>query len=142
MKMNPQTQSNQLDRELKSTARRLFVFTGTWVASIALLTFGPRMWWEYDVLTTVLVIALNLLAGAMMLFAFFRHLKSMDELQRQTHLEAMALTLGITMIFTVVYGSLPTVQLLEDAHPTNILFVMGITYILAVARIWMNRTSE
>ena len=140
--MNRITPSNHLNSGLKNTAKGLFIFTGIWVASVALLTFGPKVWWEYHVLTTLLAIALNLLTGAMMLLAFFRHLKSMDELQRQTHLEAMALTLGITMIFTVVYGSLPTVQLLEDAHPTNILFVMGITYILAVARIWMNRTSE
>ena len=140
--MNRITPSNHLNRGLKSTAKGLFIFTGIWVASVALLTFGPKVWWEYHVLTTLLVIALNLLPGAMMLFAFFRHLKSMDELQRQTHLEAMALTLGITMIFTVVYGSLPTAQLLADTHPTNILFVMGITYMLAVMRIWISRTSE
>ena len=140
--MNRITPSNHLNSGLKSTAKGLFIFTGIWVASVALLTFGPKVWWEYHVLTTLLVIALNLLTGAMMLFAFFRHLKSMDVLQRQTHLEAMALTLGITMIFTVVYGSLPTAQLLADTHPTNILFVMGITYMLAVMRIWISRTSE
>ena len=140
--MNRITPSNHLNSGLKNTAKGLFIFTGIWVASVALLTFGPKVWWEYHVLTTLLAIALNLLTGAMMLFAFFRHLKSMDELQRQTHLEAMALTLGITMIFTVVYGSLPTAQLLADTHPTNILFVMGITYMLAVMRIWISRTSE
>ena len=140
--MNRITPSNHLNSGLKSTAKGLFIFTGIWVASVALLTFGSKVWWEYHVLTTLLAIALNLLTGAMMLLAFFRHLKSMDELQRQTHLEAMALTLGITMIFTVVYGSLPTAQLLADTHPTNILFVMGITYMLAVMRIWISRTSE
>ena len=140
--MNRITPSNHLNSGLKSTAKGLFIFTGIWVASVALLTFGPKVWWEYHVLTTLLAIALNLLTGAMMLLAFFRHLKSMDELQRQTHLEAMALTLGITMLFTVVYGSLPTAQLLADTHPTNILFVMGITYMLAVMRIWISRTSE
>mgnify|MGYP000613071619 FL=1 len=140
--MNRITPSNHLNSGLKNTAKGLFIFTGIWVASVALLTFGPKVWWEYHVLTTLLAIALNLLTGAMMLLAFFRHLKSMDELQRQTHLEAMALTLGITMIFTVVYGSLPTAQLLADTHPTNILFVMGITYMLAVMRIWISRTSE
>ena len=140
--MNRITPSNHLNRGLNSTAKGLSIFTGIWVASVALLTFGPKVWWEYHVLTTLLAIALNLLTGAMMLLAFFRHLKSMDELQRQTHLEAMALTLGITMLFTVVYGSLPTAQLLADTHPTNILFVMGITYMLAVMRIWISRTSE
>ena len=131
-----------LEREIKNTAMKLFLFTSTWVASTALLSFGPRLWWNYETSTTVFVVAVNLLAGALMLLAFFRHLKSMDELQRQTHLEAMALTLGVTMIFTVIYGSLPKVQLLTESNPTNILFVIGITYILAVMGLWISRTSE
>lgn len=131
-----------LERGIKNTAMKLFLFTSTWVASTAVLSFGPRLWWNYETSTTVFVIAANLLAGALMLLAFFRHLKSMDELQRQTHLEAMALTLGVTMIFTVVYGSLPKVQLLTESNPTNILFVIGITYILAVMGLWISRTSE
>ncbi|MEK9543882.1 MAG: hypothetical protein VW016_10400, partial [Luminiphilus sp.] len=59
-----------------------------------------------------------------------------------THLEAMALAFGVTLIFTVIYGSLPTVQLLADTQPTNILFVMGISYILSVIGLWLGRTSE
>ena len=140
--MNSSKGPTNLEREIKNTAMKLFLFTSTWVASTALLSFGPRLWWNYEASTTVFVVAANLLAGALMLLAFFRHLKSMDELQRQTHLEAMALTLGVTMIFTVIYGSLPKVQLLTESNPTNILFVMGITYILAVMGLWLSRTSE
>ena len=140
--MNSSKGPTNLEREIKNTAMKLFLFTSTWVASTALLSFGPRLWWNYEASTTVFVVAANLLAGALMLLAFFRHLKSMDELQRQTHLEAMALTLGVTMIFTVIYGSLPKVQLLTESNPTNILFVIGITYILAVMGLWISRTSE
>ena len=140
--MNSSKGPTNLERGIKNTAMKLFLFTSTWVASTALLSFGPRLWWNYAASTTVFVVAVNLLAGALMLLAFFRHLKSMDELQRQTHLEAMALTLGVTMIFTVIYGSLPKVQLLTESNPTNILFVMGITYILAVMGLWISRTSE
>ena len=140
--MNSSKGPTNLEREIKNTAMKLFLFTSTWVASTALLSFGPRLWWNYEASTTVFVVAASLLAGALMLLAFFRHLKSMDELQRQTHLEAMALTLGVTMIFTVIYGSLPKVQLLTESNPTNILFVIGITYILAVMGLWLSRTSE
>ena len=140
--MSQPKETTNLARELRSTTRKLFLFTGAWLASTALLTFGPRIWWGYDVLATGIAIGVNLFAGAMMLFAFFRHLKSMDELQRQTHLEAMALTLGITMILTVIYGSLPTVQLLTESPPANILFVIGITYPLTVISLWLSRTSE
>jgi len=140
--MSPSKGLTNPAREIKNTAMKLFLFTSTWVASTALLSFGPRLWWNYETSTTVLVVAVNLLAGGLMLLAFFRHLKSMDELQRQTHLEAMALTLGVTMIFTVIYGSLPKVQLLTESNPTNILFVIGVTYILTVMGLWISRTSE
>lgn len=139
--MNTSNETSSLDRSIRQSNYRLFLATATWVASTALLTFGPAMW-QYHVPTTLLAIAINLLAGAMMLLAFFRLLKSMDELQRQTHLEAMALAFGVTLIFTVIYGSLPTVQLLADTQPTNILFVMGISYILSVIGLWLGRTSE
>ena len=139
--MNTSNETSSLDRSIRQSNYRLFLATAAWVASTALLTFGPAMW-QYHVPTTLLAIAINLLAGAMMLLAFFRLLKSMDELQRQTHLEAMALAFGVTLIFTVIYGSLPTVQLLADTQPTNILFVMGISYILSVTGLWLGRTSE
>lgn len=139
--MNTSNETSSLNRSIRQSNYRLFLATAAWVASTALLTFGPAMW-QYHVPTTLLAIAINLLAGAMMLLAFFRLLKSMDELQRQTHLEAMALAFGVTLIFTVIYGSLPTVQLLADTQPTNILFVMGISYILSVIGLWLGRTSE
>lgn len=139
--MNTSNETSSLNRSIRQSNYRLFLATAAWVGSTALLTFGPAMW-QYHVPTTLLAIAINLLAGAMMLFAFFRLLKTMDELQRQTHLEAMAVAFGVTLIFTVIYGSLPTVQLLADTQPTNILFVMGISYILSVIGLWLGRTSE
>ena len=77
-----------------------------------------------------------------MLIAYFRHIKTMDELQRQTHLEAMSLTLGITMIITVVYGALLKVGILSSAHPANILVFMSAAYICTVVTLWVKRTRE
>ena len=139
--MDTSNKTSSLDRSIRQSNYRLFLSTAAWVGSTALLTFGSAMW-QYHVPTTLLAIAINLLAGAMMLLAFFRLLKTMDELQRQTHLEAVALAFGVTLIFTVIYGSLPTAQLLADTQPTNILFVMGISYILSVIGLWLGRTSE
>jgi hypothetical protein len=77
-----------------------------------------------------------------MIRAFFNHLQSMDELQQRTHLEALALTLGVTMIFTVLYGSFPTAQILKTTYPSVILVVMSLTYITAVISLWLKRTRE
>ena len=131
-----------LQAGLKKSTVQLFLATGAWVGSTALMSFGPSALWDFDVAVTFLAIAANLIVGGFMLYSFFRHLKNMDELQRQTHLEAMALTLGITMVLTVIYGALPQANVLTGAQPANVLFVIGISYILSVITLWLRRTSE
>ena len=131
-----------LQAGLKKSTVQLFLATGAWVGSTALMSFGPSVLWDFDVAVTFLAIAANLIVGSFMLYSFFRQLKNMDELQRQTHLEAMALTLGITMVLTVIYGALPQANVLTNAQPAKVLFVIGISYILSVITLWLRRTSE
>ena len=130
-----------LQAGLKKSTSQLFLATATWVGSTAIMSFGPGAFWSFDPTLTFLAIAANLIAGGFMLYSFFRHLKNMDELQRQTHLEAMALTLGITMVLTVIYGTLPQAKVLASAQSANVLFVIGISYILSVITLWLRRTS-
>ena len=131
-----------LQAGLKKSTFQLLLATGAWVGSTALMSFGPSVIWGFDVAVTFLAIAVNLTVGSFMLYSFFKHLKNMDELQRQTHLEAMALTLGITMVLTVIYGALPQAKVLASTQPANVLFVIGISYILSVITLWLWRTSE
>ena len=131
-----------LQAGLKKSTFKLFLATSAWVGSTALMSFGPSALWDFDVAVSFLAIAANLIVGGFMLYSFFRHLKNMDELQRQTHLEAMALTLGITMVLTVIYGALPKANVLTSAQPANVLFVIGVSYILSVITRWLRRTSE
>lgn len=131
-----------LQAGLKKTTFQLFLATAAWVGSTALMSFGPGALWDFDTAITFVAIVANLIVGGFMLYSFFRHLKNMDELQRQTHLEAMALTLGITMVLTVIYGALPQAKVLASTQPANVLFVIGISYILSVITLWLWRTSE
>ena len=130
-----------LQAGLKKSTFQLCLATGAWVGSTALMSFGPSTFWDFDTAVTFLAIAANLIAGGFMLYSFFRHLKNMDELQRQTHLEAMALTLGITMVLTVIYGALRQANVLTSAQPADVLFVIGISYIVSVITLWLRRTS-
>ena len=134
--------STNLNTRINQSSRSLFLCTTAWVVTTAVLGFGPKLWWDFDITLTLIALVLNLIAGIIMLMANFRHLMSMDELQKQTHLEALAITLGVTFIATVTYGSLESVGILEDTQPTNILFVTGVSYIVAVIVLWRRRTSE
>ncbi len=128
--------------DLKKSTVKLFLAVAAWVGSTALMSFGPSAFWDFDTAITFLAIVANLIVGVLMLYSFFRHLKNMDELQRQTHLEAMALTLGITMVLTVIYGALPQAKVVASAQPANVLFVIGMSYILSVITLWLRRTRE
>ena len=136
------SESSSLQQNLRRTTRLLFVCTASWVVTTAVAAFGPSLLWAYSVSESQVAILANIVAGILMMFAFYKHLLSMDELQRKTHLEAISFSLGVTMIFTVAYASFETANLLANAHPSNILFVMSITYFGAVVVLWLKRTTE
>ena len=131
---------SSISQVLSKTGSLLMLVTAAWVATTAIIGFGPRLWWNYDVPFTIAAVILNFSTGLLMLTAFFRHMKSMDELQRQTHLESMAITLGLMFILTVSYGSLEPAGLIVDAHPANLLFIVAPTYITLVIAFWLRRT--
>ena len=131
---------SSISQVLSKTGSLLMLVTAAWVATTAIIGFGPRLWWNYDVPFTIAAVILNFSTGLLMLTAFFRHMKSMDELQRQTHLESMAITLGLVFILTVSYGSLEPAGLIVDAHPANLLFIAAPTYITLVIALWLRRT--
>ena len=133
---------SSISQVLSKTGSLLMLVTAAWVATTAIIGFGPRLWWNYDVPFTIAAVILNFSTGLLMLTAFFRHMKSMDELQRQTHLESMAITLGLMFILTVSYGSLEPAGLIVDAHPANLLFIAAPTYITLVSAFWLRRTRR
>ncbi|GAB2685362.1 hypothetical protein GCM10027170_15390 [Aliiglaciecola aliphaticivorans] len=69
-----------------------------------------------------------------MIMANKHHLSRMDEMQRKIQLEAMAMSLGVSMVFGAAYGLIEATRLLSHSpNPSNILFVMGISYGVSVA---------
>ena len=124
---------SSLTARLKMTTRRVFIWTLLWLISTALLAFGPKFIWDFEQTWSVLAIVLNLLLGLKMLLANKAHLNVLDEMQRKIHFNAMAVSLGITMITGTVYGLLEPAKILASTpNPSNLLFVMGFSYLIAI----------
>lgn len=85
-------------------------WTTGWVVSCGLAAFGPRVFWDYEPLISIAFVLLSLGVGAGMVLANGRHLRQMDELQRQIFLDAGALSLGVGMVVGCTY------EILEDIH--------------------------
>lgn len=114
----------------QKTTFNLAIWTGAWVLTMALATFGPKFFWEGNSTFTILGILINLAIGIGVIFANKKHLNSLDELQRKIQLEAMGLTLGVAVIFGLSYSMLDTTNLINyDAEISHLVILIGLTYL-------------
>ena len=122
-----------IEEKSKRNTKSLAVWTGAWLVSLALVAFGPILLWDYHKVITLCSIVTNLVMGYKMIMANKQHLEDLDELQQRIHLVAMALSLGVSMVFGAVFGLLESVRLVEfEPNPSSVLFVMGISYAIGM----------
>lgn len=115
-------------QNLKLT-KQLGYWTLAWLISLAIATFGPLSLWEGHTNLSIIAIGLNLAVGIGMILANKRHLKAMDELQQKIQLEAMGITLGITLVVGLAYSVLDTANVIAfDAEISHLITIMGLTY--------------
>lgn len=112
--------------------RSLAIWTATWLASTAVAVFGPILFWESNTLLSSFFILINLLVGAGMVMANIRHILSLDEMLQKIQLQAMGITLGITLIAGITYSIADTTNVIaQDAEISFLVILMGITYIIS-----------
>jgi len=108
-------------------------WTWSWVATLALATFGPRFIWDDHQLLTILFVGLNFANGVAMIIANRSFFNSLDELQRKIQLEALGITLGLAVIFGITYSLLDTTNLIaNDAEIGLLVGIIGVTYMVSL----------
>jgi len=117
---------------LKKNTKILFIWTIAWVATLAILTFGSNELWDSLTLTKIGFV-INFAVGIGMIIANKNLIKCYDELQRKIHLEAMALTLGLTVVVGISYEISFDFGIINSEPETEYLIMfIGITYIVSV----------
>jgi len=126
------TELNEWQQQQCRSNKLLAVWTGLWVLTLALASFGPKQWWDSSIMTYVASVV-NIIMGAAMIWANKRHLDHQDELQRKVQLEAMSLALGISVVLGLAATSLTQNRLLGfDFEISHLMMVLGVTYIVAL----------
>lgn len=116
-------------RRVTATTRRLALWTGAWVATMALANFGPLFLWSGDKLGSLLAIVLNTLIGVMMIIANKKQLQSLDEMQQRIQRDAMGVTLGVGLVVGLSYSNLDLTDLIPGQAEISVLvIIMGLTY--------------
>ena len=112
---------------------KLALWTWSWVATLAIATFGPKFIWDDHVFLTVFAILVNLGNGILMINANKNLFNSLDELQRKIQLEALGITLGLAVIAGLSFSLLDQTNLIPfDAEIGFLVGFIGITYMVAL----------
>jgi hypothetical protein len=117
----------------KQQTIKLALWTWSWVATLAIATFGPKFIWDDHKLLTVFAITVNLSNGIMMIIANRSCFNTMDELQRKIHTESLAITLGLAVIVGLSFSLLDQTNLINfDADIGFLVGFIGITYMVTL----------
>lgn len=120
-------------KERKKNLRQLAAWTWSWVATMAIATFGPKYIWDDHTVLTVLAVSVNLANGIAMIIANRNLFNDFDELERKIHLESLALTLGLAVVVGLSYSLLDTTNLIGyDAEISNLVLFIGVAYLIFV----------
>lgn len=117
--------STGLDARTKQSTIRLGFWTAGWVATLAIATFGAVFLWDMTPIPTLIAVGVNLIAGVGMIWANARHIKGLDELMQQIQLQAMGVSLGVTIVAGLGFNVLDMIDLID--------FNIGFLVILSTA---------
>nr|HAD50556.1 hypothetical protein [Algoriphagus sp.] len=119
--------------ERNKRVKKLAIWTWTWVASMAIATFGPEFIWDNHPFLTPFAIVVNLANGVLMILANRDLFNHFDELERKIHLEAMGITLGLAVVVGLTFSLLDQKDIIPfDAEIGYLVMFIGITYMIAM----------
>lgn len=78
------------------------------------------------------IILLPTVVGVAMLMSFRKLIAESDELRRKIQLDALAITVGVTLVGSVTYLLLEQANLIADADISGVILIISITYPAAV----------
>lgn len=117
---------------LRKNTVRLAAWTGAWVLTMAIATFGPKFAWDGNETLTLIAIIVNLAIGIGMIVANKNHLRALDEMHQKVQLEAMGLALGVGLVAGLGYSLFDVTNLVPfDAEISHLVILTGLTYAIA-----------
>ena len=109
---------------------QLFLWNAAWCVATALMALGPKFLWNNALLLTLLAVGLDVAVGVGMILANKKYLAELDELQRKVQLNAMGVTLGVSLIAGVPFSVMDAYHLLPfHADIASLLILMSLTFV-------------
>jgi hypothetical protein len=121
------------ETENRKNSIHLRYWTLAWVAATALVSFGPKLLWDFETLFSIAAVVTNLIIGLGMIMAVVRHLNGLDELGKKIFLDAAAITLGVTLVGGTCYETLEDIKLISyEPEISQLFFLTAITFLISI----------
>jgi hypothetical protein len=127
--------SNKENFEIRSARNgvRTLIWTLTWTVSIALMAFGPKLIWDFNLVATSMAVIISLLAGYKMILVNKDLLLGLDEMQQKIQLNAMAISLGAGLVLGVTYETFEDIKIITfEPEISHLIIAMTMVYILSI----------
>jgi hypothetical protein len=120
------------ESRIRTSNWRLFRWTGAWLVTTALMTFGPVYLWNKAMVFTLLAVGLNVGVGVGVILANKNYLAELDELQRKVQLNAMGITLGVAMIVGIPFSVMDMYDVIPfRADIGHLMMLLGLTFLVS-----------
>jgi len=127
-----ETKSNELDTTTRKNVRHLAYWTGSWVLTVAIATFGPKLLWDYNSTISIIAILISTIFGIGMILMSRKYSNGLDEMQRKVNLEAMAIAFGVGVVGGISYSMLDIANVISsDAEIGHLIILIGLTYFIS-----------
>jgi len=127
-----ETKSNEWEATTRKNVRHLAYWSGAWVLTTAIATFGPKFLWDHNSSISILAILINTIIGGGMILMNRKYTNGLDELHRKVNMEAMAIALGVGVVGGLSYSMLDIANVIPfDAEIGHLVLLIGVTYFIA-----------
>lgn len=128
-----QSREGAYQSRVRTNTVRLAYWNGVWVATCALMAFGPKFLWNKALLLTLLAVGLNACVGVGMLLANKKYVEELDEFQRKIYLNALAVTAGVGLIAAVPFSVMSAYHMIPfKADVAHLLILMALTFVVSM----------
>jgi hypothetical protein len=103
-----------------------------WAASLGIIAFISRYEWYSAPLPITAAIVVNVGIGLGMILAYKHFLKELDELERKVQLDALALSVGVTLVVFGGYSILDKAGVAPALEASHLIMLIALTYIAGI----------
>lgn len=127
-----ETKSNIWEATSRKNVIHLAYWTGAWVLTLAIASFGPKSLWDYNSSISIVAILVNTIMGAGMILANRKYTNGLDEMLRKVTMDAKAIALGVGVVGGMSYSMLDAANVISfHAEIGHLVGLVGLTYFVA-----------